>query len=569
MTKREAMRAVGRTLVVIWLVLGVSQTSFAQITSPPMKIYHDGVPLPVRFGLNLLNMDCVDNLPKSTTDCSVHVASAFSFSDSGVLFNRPTKVVYVSGYVYVFDSRNYAVRKVNVSDGTTTLFTGRPGVQTFADGPVGSAGFFDINRGSVTSDQYGNMYTSDGFAIRKITPDGTVSTVVNPGSAHGGYLDGDFNTAKTGIICSSVYYNNKIYFNDCGNHAVRYVDLNTLNVTTLAGDTTPGYKNGTGTAAEFNNPLGIASDGKGNLYVGDDNNFVIRKIVIATGVVSTIAGSPGVAGQADSTDGTGATATFVDDQSDLIYADGYLYQAELNEQTIRKIDPTTGNTVTIAFSLGGPWGMSYDAADKRIFFGGFYDSTVKYLDLSNNQVTIVAGTQNSAGYQNSSLTISTNTTVAYDSIGTAQDAGLVVENRALATGSQDQDSPALNLTGQFWNGTASQPNTWLFQVQNNAGATGNNKLVLQQINNGVPSGSGLVLDYASVSPLQSTQDLGKVSTPWDGLWLGASTTLPVADSTCRGKLYTLRGDSTHSDITYQCLKSSTNTYSWVQVATGG
>ena len=93
-----------------------------------------------------------------------------------------------------------------------------------------------------------------------------------------------------------------------GNSTIRKVVIATGVVTTLAGTAgQSGSADGTGAAARFNGPNGIASDGAGNLYVADSDNYTIRKVVIATGAVTTFAGA---AGQSGSTDGTGAAARF-------------------------------------------------------------------------------------------------------------------------------------------------------------------------------------------------------------------------------------------------------------------
>lgn len=118
-------------------------------------------------------------------------------------------------------------------------------------------------------------------------------------------------------------------------------------VTTVAGlATNSGSTDGTGTAARFNAPYGITSDGT-NLYVADSVNRTIRQVVIATGVVTTLAG---LAGSAGSTDGTGSAARFQSPQG--ITTDGTnLYVSDLNH-TIRQIVIATGVVTTLAGSAG-------------------------------------------------------------------------------------------------------------------------------------------------------------------------------------------------------------------------
>ena len=96
-----------------------------------------------------------------------------------------------------------------------------------------------------------------------------------------------------------------LYVADRENYKIRKIVISTGVVTTLAGSVTAGSANGTGAAASFKYPRAITSDGT-NLYVTDSNNHSIRKVVISTGKVTTIAGS----GSAGSADGTRTSATF-------------------------------------------------------------------------------------------------------------------------------------------------------------------------------------------------------------------------------------------------------------------
>ena len=114
-------------------------------------------------------------------------------------------------------------------------------------------------------------------------------------------------------------------------------------VTTLAGTGSSGSANGTGTLASFKGPMGITTDGT-NLYVSDTYNHLIRKIVISTGVVTTLAGT-GSSGSADNTTGTSASFYYPSG----ITTDGTnLYVAETSNHLIRKIVISTGVVTTVA-----------------------------------------------------------------------------------------------------------------------------------------------------------------------------------------------------------------------------
>ena len=122
--------------------------------------------------------------------------------------------------------------------------------------------------------------------------------------------------------------------------------------TTIAGSTQPGSADGTGSAARFNGPGAVAVDGAGNTYVADWQNQTVRKITPG-GVVTTIAGTPGVYGSAD---GIGSAARFCDPSGVAVDSTGNVYVADSSNDTIRKITP--GGTVTTLAGLAGAWGSA-------------------------------------------------------------------------------------------------------------------------------------------------------------------------------------------------------------------
>ena len=159
-------------------------------------------------------------------------------------------------------------------------------------------------------------------------------------------------------------------------------------VTTIAGRAgTAGHADGTGTAATFNNPEGITTDGA-NLYIADFDNSTIRKMVISTGAVTTIAGTAGTLGHAD---GTGTAATFYLPRG--ITTDGTnLYIADTGNNTIRKLVVSTGVVTTIAGKVGvqgstdgtgtaatfyTPAGMTTDGAS--LFVGDTGNDTIRQI----------------------------------------------------------------------------------------------------------------------------------------------------------------------------------------------
>ena len=245
-------------------------------------------------------------------------------------FNTPSGVASDnSGNLYVADQNNNLIRKIVVATGVVTTLAGS-GTSGFADG-TGLAAQFNSPAGVVT-DGSGNLYVADqsNNCIRKIVvATGVVTTLAGSGTS--GFADGTGPAAQfrlpTGITIDA---SGNLYVTDQSNNRIRKIVVTTGVVTTLAGSGAAG--NFDGTAAQFHNPAGIVADGSGNLYVADQSNYRIRKIVVATGVVSTLAGStPG------SADGTAAGAQFNYPYGVTVDASGTVYVGDTFNQRIRII----------------------------------------------------------------------------------------------------------------------------------------------------------------------------------------------------------------------------------------
>ena len=139
-----------------------------------------------------------------------------------------------------------------------------------------------------------------------------------------------------------------LYISDLGNNLIRKIS-STGEVSTFAGSGASGTSDGTGTTASFNHPTGIATDGTGNVYVADALSGLIRKITQA-GVVSTLAGgAKGTSGQ--DVDGTGATAYFSNPVALAVDGSGNVFVSDAGSGRIRKITPE--GVVTTIYSNGG------------------------------------------------------------------------------------------------------------------------------------------------------------------------------------------------------------------------
>jgi sugar lactone lactonase YvrE len=283
-------------------------------------------------------------------------------------FNFPMSLaVDGSGNVLVADSWNALIRKVSLA-GTVTTLVGTGGAG-FADGTRDSARF--LYPEGATVDGAGNVYVADSgnHRIRKISPAGTVSVLAgsgSPGAANGTGAAAQFNQ-PSGVAVDAA---GNVYVADNNNQAIRKISAAGA-VTLLAGGSY-GDADGTGAAAKFRYPDSVAVDSAGNVYVSDNGNHKIKKVT-AAGVVTTLAGS-GVGGNAD---GTGSAASFNYPHGVAVDASGNVYVADSSNQRIRKVTPG-GGVSTLAGS--GFYGTS-DGVGKSASFS--YPFAVA-LDRSGN-----------------------------------------------------------------------------------------------------------------------------------------------------------------------------------------
>ena len=280
--------------------------------------------------------------------------------DTTARFSGPSSVdVDQAGNIYVADAGNQDIRKITPSGIVTTIAgSGQMGA---ANG-LGTAASFTYPYG-IAVDINGNIYVADAGnnLIRKITPDGMVSTLAGSGAK--GSQDGPGTSATFNFPYGiAVDVAGNVYVADASNNTVRKITVAGI-VSTLAGDGTVGAKNGNGVSASFNYPQDLDIDGSGNIYVADEANHLIRKIT-PSGVVTTFAGT-GIKG---SDDGPVTTATFNYPDSITHDADGNIYVSDEGSSLIRKITPA-GMVSTLAGngSFGFANGIGKAAVFNEIF----------------------------------------------------------------------------------------------------------------------------------------------------------------------------------------------------------
>jgi sugar lactone lactonase YvrE len=247
-----------------------------------------------------------------------------------------------AGNVYTTDWRNHTIRKITPA-GVVTTIAGLAGPEGYADG-TGSAARFNFPKG-LAIDAAGNVIVADwgNHVLRKVTPAGVVTTIAGVPGQVGTPAEGKFFYPSAVAIDAA----GNMYVASTSDQTIVTIPASGSGMFALAGTSrVRGTTDAAGQFARFNDPSDVALDGLGNLFVTDQHNHTIRKIVIATAAVTTYAGAANVGGHAD---GTGSAARFADPASLVIDATGTMYVSDFTNNVIRKI--TAGGVVTTVLGV--------------------------------------------------------------------------------------------------------------------------------------------------------------------------------------------------------------------------
>jgi sugar lactone lactonase YvrE len=278
-----------------------------------MKIFRN-LPwlLSVCLGVTILNSCAKVETSLSLSGVTSTLAGAAGYSGStdgtgtAARFSSPYGITTDGTYLYVADSGNNTIRKIVISSGAVSTLAGTAGSSGSTDG-TGTAARFSSPYGITTDGTYLYVADSGNNTIRKVSISSRAVTTLAGTAGSSGSTDGTGTAARFydpyGITTDDTY----LYVADSGNNTIRKVSISSGAVTTLAGTAgSSGSTDGTGTAARFYDPYGITTDDT-YLYVADSGNNTIRKVSISSGAVTTLAGTAGSSG---STDGTGTAARF-------------------------------------------------------------------------------------------------------------------------------------------------------------------------------------------------------------------------------------------------------------------
>lgn len=324
------------------------------------------------------------------------IAGAIDGPAFDATFNNPHGIaIGLDGIVYVTDRWSHTIRKIEL-DGTVSTLAGSPGIKGDQDGDS-TVALFNEPWGLCVGPE-GNVWVADtrNNKIRKITPEGMVSTVAgsgNYGTSNGMGTNATFGN-PTGI---EIDHEGNIYVADHLTHIIRKIDALGF-VTTLAGRPYQmGDADGIGSQASFRRPYGLTLDLEGNILVADEWNHKIRRIT-PEGLVTTVAGT----GEVGHQNGLALSSEFnypwdmtVDSLGNIFVADGYNY-------IIRKITPQ-GQVSTYAGSLeitgatdgegtnatfSGATAIDFSPVTKELYIGDAYNNLVRKITDLEQDVSI-------------------------------------------------------------------------------------------------------------------------------------------------------------------------------------
>jgi sugar lactone lactonase YvrE len=340
-----------------------------------------------------------------TFSSDVAIGSGYSVTVTTQPTGQTCSVSDGSGTVSSADITNVSVTCVN--NPALAMVAGTSIGPGNADGALTTARF--NSPFGVAIDSSGNTYVvdADSDVVRKITAAGAVSIFAGspgqPGSADGYPPGARFNTPR-GIAVDGA---GNVYVSDTGNDTIREITPAGL-VSTLAGQPgIAGSTNGVGPAAQFSGPQGIATDASGNVYVADSFNNQIREIS-AGGVVTTLAGQT----SCGATDGAVSNAEFCRPFGLATDSAGNVYVADSENDTIRRISAGTVSTLAGTAGQAGsadgtgtaatfslPSGLTVAASGNIIYVADTGNGTVREV-TTGGVVTTLAGTAGVLGYAN-------------------------------------------------------------------------------------------------------------------------------------------------------------------------
>jgi sugar lactone lactonase YvrE len=290
---------------------------------------------------------------------------------TAALLDSPQGLAVDARSLYIADTHNHRIRKVDLTSGTITTIAGNSSAASDGDAGLATAATLDAPT-ALALDNEGNIYLADvrSHRIRKISAAGFITTIAGTG-AQG--FDGDGAIAVASLLDSpeglAIDSSGNLYIADSHNHRVRRIETSTGAITTVAGTGAAGFSGDSGSAvtAALSLPQGLTIDPQGNVYLADTANHRVRRIDATHGTISTIAGE---GTQAFAGDGGPAAAANLDSPRSAVVSDaGSLVIADTGNRRIREIMSDAslqtvaglGATSPGAIALSGATVVSYGA----------------------------------------------------------------------------------------------------------------------------------------------------------------------------------------------------------------
>jgi sugar lactone lactonase YvrE len=306
------------------------------------------------------------------------------------------------GNLFISDTFNGRVRRVDTLTGIITTVAGN-GKSGFSgdDGPATDAALG--GPGGLALDAQGNLFIWDGRIRRVDAATGIITTVAGNGQSGFSGDDGPATSASLGPTYGvAVDARGDVFLGDLINNRIRRVDAVTGIITTVAGNGVEGYggDGGPATSASLNWPYGVALDGKGNIFIGDENNKRVRRIDGATGIITTVAGNGQSAFRGE---GEAATSASLNPGGVAVDRHGDLFIADAADHRILRVDARSGTLTTVAGGGdGGDHGPATDAiliapagiaTDQygNVFIAEPNGGRVRRVDAATGIITNVAG----------------------------------------------------------------------------------------------------------------------------------------------------------------------------------
>lgn len=371
-----------------------------------------------------------------------------------------------AGNIYIADKNNHRVRKIDATTGDISTYVGN-GTYGYT-GMGGDAALASIKYPSALYfDHDGNLFVNDNFNDIVFKINGSTHMIHNHcGDGHQGSSgDGGHGHLARTCVPDGVGGDNagNIYVLDIGNHKIRKVSADNI-VSTFTGTYSGPYANPAPLAStSWGTMTGICSDNMGNLYVSDAGNHIVRKIDMATGMVRTVAGTPGMSGYAG--DGGNATNALLNSPKTLfLNNEGYLFICDPNANVVRVLNTANGiiNTLagTGAMGFSGDGGTPTTARLSRPT-GVWQDATsgkIYIADAGNQRVRVITG----SAYRNA--TVGNTTSAVTSSIFPNPSTGsFTVETTGPAT------LEIFNVTGQLIHAQATTDNKTIIDLREPAG----------------------------------------------------------------------------------------------------